>query len=205
MKFQLNRTQKYIAVAFVAVLGAGGFFVDRYLYDPYGAVLRTELKAMPIEKNPKSPYSDEYTDDMRRLVNQIARKSKWADDDAKWVTNMLKSGWPDIEQPDFYTNQVMYEAYSLYDMAITTVSERIGRGIPVPAKIEEICLQSVLDNLRHPQWYVRNAAVGDAYNAGLFKQQSVLITIKNMAAQDPNENVRKNAQRRLDAIGIGDG
>jgi len=205
MKIELNTTHRFLLAALVVVVGTISYFAIRFVNDPFGPILRTELPEVSAEKNPKSPYSDQYVNDKRRLVNQMARRTRWSDEDTQWLVKIIESGWPDIEQPDFYENQSMHEAYKFYRLAMSVISGRVGRSIPIPPKIEEVGVRAIIENLDHPQWYVRHTAVANAYSAGLFERASILTKIRQMAINDPDERVRRTAQIKLDALVPGDG
>ncbi len=205
MKIRLNTTHRFLLTALVVVVGTMSYFAARFVNDPFGPVLRAELPEVPEEKNPKSPYSDQYVNDKRRLVNQMARNTRWSDEDTQWLVKIIESGWPDIEQPDFYENQSMHEAFKFYGLAMSIISGRIGRSIPIPSEIEEAGIRAIIENLDHPQWYVRQVAVSNTYNSGLLERASILDKVRKIAAGDPDERVRRTAQIKLDALVPGDG
>lgn len=187
------RVTRIILCASIVIAIPAVYLVARAAVDPYGMQLRSLTPELDPARPATSPYSDAYHRDNARLYNDLGRQSSWDADDTAFIRDIILSSWPDIPKP---TEVPDMEGLFLFDAAMAIVELRLQVGVETDPTIIEAYHSVAHDLLDHPRGYMRGRGVTNVADAGMDADERAVI--ERMAAEDPDEDVRRVAQLKLD-------
>jgi len=200
----MGMTLRLITVAAVCALLVIAIVVVRIAHDPYSYLLSREVPPWPEQRPSGSRLSEPEYADVVRLWNHIARQSslRWSDEDKAWLASVLTQPRPVAPEPVPAGSEdeqwvAQMRRWSLYDDALTILSDQIGLGAPLPQEFVDRFELITLADLQDPNPDLRLVAISNLQTAGWLDRPDIRPLIESIRESDPDDHIRDRARRAL--------
>lgn len=85
------------------------------------------------------------------IVNDIYRRDRWTMEEAEFLDEIIRAGYPPAGREDWGTHEEAWKA-GVQEEAVSVVILRIGYGAPIEPEARELLVQSLFSELQAPTW-----------------------------------------------------
>lgn len=179
-----------------------GFIAVRLAFfapDPWERYLVRSMAPEDPVRPESSSFSQAFHTENAWIINNIARRSLWTEDDAVRLAHLLGSGFPDVPEESIRQDGPDLEAWVVFSMAVAVVSDRIRWGVPTDPRVTEALALTSVDLLDHPLGHARSLGVSTIIGTGMADKDPLLLQrIERMARSDRDPFVRRGVRHSLD-------